>query len=252
MWVRWTVWVVFAAILGAVFVNLGEWQLRRLDERRARNLATIANERNPVRPFAEVFNHPIGTPDEWQRVEASGTFDAGHQFVVRYRSLGDTPAYGVVTPLRTTAGTVLVSRGLLPLDSTNHTPSTGPAPPSGEVTVIGHVRANEKGRRSATQPAGGSVRYISSEALQSALPYPVLNGYLAALSTNPPQTGGFRPGATPELSDGPHFWYALQWFMFTAIGAIGIVVFIRGDIRERHKAESTGKPAERVREHTAA
>ena len=44
----------------------------------------------------------------------------------------------------------------------------------------------------------------------------------------PPQPGGFVPVAVPELSSGPHFWYAMQWFMFAGIGIFGIVVFIRG------------------------
>ncbi len=239
LWVRWTLLILFVAILGTVFVNLGDWQLRRLSDRRERNSTTVANEAAPVRPFTDVFTHPVVTADEWQRVEAGGTFDSQHQFVVRYRSSGDAPSYSVVTPLRTTSGTVLVNRGLIPLASGNQVPTTGPPPPPGEVTVIGHVRANEKGRRGAIMPANGSVRYINSDALATALPYPVLNGYIGLLSVNPPQAGGFVPAATPELSDGPHFWYALQWFLFTGLAVLGIVVFIRGDLRERREGQIT-------------
>jgi cytochrome oxidase assembly protein ShyY1 len=241
LWVRWTLLIVFVAILGTVFVNLGDWQLRRLHDRRERNSITVANEARPIRPFEQVFTHPLVQADEWQRVEARGTFDSQHQFVVRYRSLGDSPSYSVVTPLRTAAGTVLVNRGLIPLSSGNQVPAAGPPPPSGEVTVVGHVRLNEQGRRSAVMPAGGSVRYINSDALATALPYPVLNGYIGALTVNPPQQGGFVPVATPELSDGPHFWYAIQWFLFTALAVLGIVVFIRGDLRERRDGGQTGR-----------
>jgi cytochrome oxidase assembly protein ShyY1 len=225
--------VAFVAVLATVFVNLGDWQLRRLDERRVRNTTTTTNEQRPVRPLAEVFNHPIGAGDEWQRVQARGVFDGAHQFVVRHRSSGDSSGYQVVTPLRTPAGTVLVNRGLIPVAQGNQIPATGPPPPAGEVTVVGHVRADEHGRRGAIQPSQGSVRYINSGALASALPYPVLNGYLGALTVDPPQSGGFQPVAPPELSDGPHFWYAMQWFLFGALAVLGVVVFIRGDLRER-------------------
>lgn len=243
LWVRWTLLIVFVAILGAVFVNLGDWQLRRLSDRREQNRTTIGNEAAPVRPLADVFNHPIVTADEWQRVEARGTFDAERQFVVRYRSSGDAPSYSVVTPLRTAAGTVLVNRGLIPLSRGNQVPTSGPPPPTGDVTVIGHVRADEKGRRGAIMPVNGSVRYINSDALATTLPYPVLNGYIGLLSVNPQQVGGFVPAATPELSDGPHFWYALQWFLFTGMAVFGIVVFIRGDLRERREGRSPdGQP----------
>ena len=242
LWVRWTALIVFVAILGTVFVNLGDWQLRRLDERRERNATIVANENQPVRPFDEVFNHPLVPRDEWQRVEARGNFDGDHQFVVRYRSLGDAPSYSVVTPLRTPAGTLLVNRGLIPLPSGNRVPRTGPAPPTGTVTVVGHVRLNEEGRRSAVTPANGSVRYINSDALATALPYPVVNGYIGALSVDPPQSGGFQPATPPELSDGPHFWYAVQWFLFAALAVLGIFVFIRGDLRARRAAPEQEKP----------
>ena len=117
LWVRWTLLIAFVAVLGVVFINLGQWQLDRLNQRQARNVTTLANEKNPVRPVAEVFTHPIQDGDQWQRVEAQGTFDAEHQFIARYRSAGDVDGYEVITPLRTGSGVVLVDRGLLPLPS---------------------------------------------------------------------------------------------------------------------------------------
>ena len=248
LWLRWTLLIAFVAVLGTVFVNLGDWQLRRLEDRRERNDITVANESRPVRPFTEVFNRPLVPADEWQRVEARGTFDGANQFVVRYRSKGSTPSYSVVTPLRTPAGTVLVNRGLIPLDSGNRVPSTGPAPPAGDVTVVGLVRLDEQGRRSAITPAEGSVRYINSTALAAALPYPVLNGYIGALSVNPPQAGGFVPEDTPELSDGPHFWYAVQWFLFAGLAILGIGVFIRSDLRARRAAGNAAAEAPKAQQ----
>ena len=59
----------------------------------------------------------------------------------------------------------------------------------------------------------------------------MVDGYIGLLTVDPPQDGGFKPIALPEISDGPHFWYAVQWFMFAGIGLAGIVVFIRGDVR---------------------
>jgi cytochrome oxidase assembly protein ShyY1 len=235
LWVRWVALILFVAVLGTVFVFLGEWQLRRLEQRKERNVITIANEQTPVKPYTEVFNEPIVEADQWQRVEARGTFDASHQFVIRYRSNGDANGYEVVTPLQTSAGWVLVDRGFVALDRGVAIPSTAPPPPSGEVTVIGHVRRSEQGRQGAVQPVNGQTRLVNSAALQSALPYRVPDGYIGLLTVDPPQTGGLVPVLVPELSDGPHFWYAVQWFMFTGIGVLGVVVFIRGDLRARRE-----------------
>ena len=243
LWVRWAVLVAFVAVLGTVFVNLGEWQLARLEARQQRNVDTLANEARPVLPFEQVFTRPITESDQWQRVEARGTFDAEHQYVLRYRSNGDAGGYEVVTPLRTPAGAVLVDRGFVTLARGETIPAVAPPPPAGEVTVVGHVRRDERGRGAATRPVDGQMRLISSEAIAPTLPYPVVNGYIGLLTVDPPQTGNLRPVQLPEISDGPHFWYAVQWFMFTAIALAGVVVFIRGDLRARKEKQTpVGEP----------
>ena len=157
---------------------------------------------------------------------------------MRYRSNGDAEGYEVVTPLRTAAGVVLVDRGFVATSQGVRIPSTAPPPPSGEVRVVGHVRRNEQGRRAATTPVDGQLRLINSDAIGAALGYPLLNGYIGLLEVTPPQSGGFVPVELPEINEGPHFWYALQWFGFTGIGIAGIVVFIRADLRARREEAS--------------
>lgn len=235
LWLRWALLIVFVALLGVAFVSLGNWQLDRLAQRKERNATTITNEQKPVQPYEQVFTHPITDADQWQRVEARGTFDADHQFVVRYRSNGGADGYEVLTPLRTASGAVLVDRGFIPLERGTRIPSVAPAPPTGEATVVGHVRRNERGRRAATAPAGNQVRLINSDAIAVTLPYEIDSGYIGLLTVQPEQQGGFQPIQLPDLSEGPHFWYAVQWFLFTAIGVAGIVVFIRGDLRARRE-----------------
>jgi cytochrome oxidase assembly protein ShyY1 len=243
LWLRWAGLVAFAAVLGVVFINLGEWQLDRLEQRRARNAATVTNEQRPVRPVAEVFTKPITDADQWQRVEAVGTFLADQQFLVRYRSNGGEKGYEVVTPLRTTAGVVLVDRGFVATGAGVRIPATPPPPPAGEVRVVGHVRRNEEGRRSAVTPVDGQLRLINSDAIGAALGYPVLNGYLGLIEVTPPQSGGLVPIELPEIDEGPHFWYAMQWFAFTGIAVAGIVVFVRADLRARREEQAAARPA---------
>ena len=243
LWLRWSLLIIFVAVLGVVFVAMGEWQLDRLAQRRERNATTIANDQSPVRPYEQVFTHPITDADQWQRVEARGTFDADHQFIVRYRSNGNLDGYEVVTPLHTASGVVLVDRGFIPVSQGAQIPSAAPAPPTGEVTVVGHVRRNEKGRRAAITPVDNQMRLINSDAIATTLPYPIKSGYIGLLAVQPEQAGGFQPIRLPDLSEGPHFWYAVQWFMFTAIGVAGIVVFIRADLQARREERETAAEA---------
>lgn len=236
LWRRWILLIVFVAVLGTVMVNLGEWQIDRLHQRKERNATTVANENAPVRPYGEVFTRPLTDADAWQRVEAVGTFDPEHQFVVRYRSIGDQGGYQIITPLRTASGAVLVDRGFVPLPGGQQIPSAAPPPPAGQVRVIGYVQRSEQGRRGAIVPNSNQVRLINAGALQQVIPYPIADGYISTISIDPPQGDEFKPLELPEISDGPHFWYAVQWFMFTGIAVFGIVVFIRGDLRDRRRA----------------
>ena len=237
MVLRWVGLAVFVVILASVFVNLGQWQLRRLDERRANNAVTIAAEQTPIAPYTDYFTRPVADAEQWHRVRITGTFDTENQYVVRYRSNGDDSGYEIVTPLRTDEGTtVLVDRGFIKLAPGKQIPSTAPAPPTGTVVIVGHVRRNENGRTGATVPHQGQIRLINAPKIAETLPYPIADGYIGLITVDPAQSGGFVPVEVPELSDGPHFWYAMQWFMFTVIGVLGVVVFIRSDLRDRRRA----------------
>lgn len=247
LWVRWVALIVFVIVLGVAFVNLGQWQLRRLEERKLDNQVIRANAQAPVADFDAVFSHPVGEQDEWRRVRVTGSFDTAHTFVIRYRDNGDSKGYEAVTPLRTGDGTVvLVDRGFVPVAGGRRIPDSVPAPPSGEVTVVGRVRADETGRDSATVPVNGQARLINSGKIGAALGYPVVGGYLDVIEMTPADTVEFQQRPLPELNEGPHFWYAVQWFMFTGIGVLGVIVFIRGDLRERRErraaeaADATG------------
>lgn len=236
LWLRWTALLVFVVIVVVAFIQLGEWQLRRLDERRATNATVAANAAAAPRPHTEVFTHPITDADQWQRVTLTGTFDADHQFQVRYRTNDDVSSFEVVTPLRTDAGdTVLIDRGYIEVPQGSKIPDVLPAPPAGEVTVTGHVRRSERGKPKAIDPVNGTVRLVNAPAIGATLPYPVRDGYVGALEMTPAQQGDFHPVPLPDSSEGPHLSYALQWFFFTTIAVAGLVVFIRGDLIERRK-----------------
>ncbi len=235
-WKRWVALLVLVVCLVIAFVNLGQWQLRRLDERRGDNAVVVAHEDAPVRPYEQVFDHTITDDDQWQRVTITGTFDAEHQLIVRYRNNGDAAGYEVVVPLRASDGrTILIDRGFIARPAGQDFPTTVAPPPEGQVTIVGHVRRNEQGPDNATTPAASSVRLINSDAIARASGLTLVSGYIGVLEMTPAQAG-YEPIATPPLDEGPHLSYALQWFTFSLIALGGLIVFIRNDIRDRKKA----------------
>ncbi|AZZ39135.1 SURF1 family protein [Acidipropionibacterium jensenii] len=261
LWLRWIGLALFVVILAGVMVRLGEWQLHRLSGRREANAIVRAHEGQPVVDWAQVFTpgKVIGADDQWTRVTVTGSYDAAHQLQIRYRKSGDQQGSEVITPLRAADGrTVLVDRGFIPRagDGTDPDIADIPAPPGGTVTVIGYVRGNENGKDSAVVPVDGRARLINSQAIGRAQGGDYVDGYIMLASSMPPQSARITPLPLPQLDEGPHLSYAIQWFCFTAIAVGGLFVLIRGDIRDRrtrrersarraHRPAPVGKPATR-------
>lgn len=222
---------VLVIVLATAFINLGGWQARRLEERRASNALIVAHENAPIVPAAAVFTRPITDADEWQRVTVTGVYDAAHQYQVRYRSNRGQPGQEVVTPLRAADGRVyLVDRGFIARPKGEGLLETLPPPPTGTVTVVGHVRRDEMGPEVARVPSQGRIRLIDSQAIATDLGHPVVAGYIGLLTSEPEQEGGLVPVALPVLDEGPHFWYAVQWYMFTGFAVVGWFVMIGRDV----------------------
>ncbi|WP_454229634.1 SURF1 family cytochrome oxidase biogenesis protein [Propioniciclava flava] len=239
MWLRWVLMGLFVVALGFTFVSLGQWQLDRLDQRRDRNANVVTHGQAPVVTFEDAFSHVITEQDQWQRVEVSGTFLPEPQLQARYRSHNDETGWELVTPLVTTGGqVVLVDRGFVVRPASKDFPKVFPAPPSGEVHLVGYVRRNEQGSTTAMTPTENTVRLINSDAIAAWLGRPLVNGYLSLISVDPPQSDGLIPLTPPELTEGPHLSYAMQWFAFAAIAGFGLVVLIRNDVRDRKKARA--------------
>lgn len=201
---------------------LGEWQFGRLEDRRERNAVVAANEdRTPV-PVTDVLAPGRAVPeeDEWRLVTATGVYDAAETVVVRYRTRKSAPGVEVVVPLVTADGTaVVVDRGWFATDDPEIGPDALPAPPPGEVTITGWVRADGEG--DSTEIVGRSTRAISSTRIGEALGMPVFTGFVALRSEDPAPAEELEPVELPELGEGPHFFYGLQWWFFGVLGVGG-------------------------------
>jgi cytochrome oxidase assembly protein ShyY1 len=232
---RWLVRVLAGLVLVVAFVRLGIWQLDRNEERAERNAVIEANsQRDPVsvddllEPGSAVESDQVWTP-----VRATGVYDVTHQLVVRLRPLEGRPGVHVLTPLVTGSGAaVLVDRGFLPQNGSAATPDV-PEPPSGEVEIVGRVRASEEGRGTGGDPATGAIRYIDVDQVAASLPYPVYGAWVEVIDEQPPPAEEpVRPPA-PTLDAGPHLSYAVQWFLFACIAIGGFLLLTRAESRLR-------------------
>ena len=233
---RWLLFGATVAILAYGALLLGEWQFHRLHDREERNSYTRENiKRDPV-PVEQVMNtdRAITKRQEWSRVTITGTYDADESIVVRYQTRDGAAGVDIVTPLVTGSGNgVLVDRGWMKTENVGGALHDVPAPPVGTVTVVGWVRADATG--DSTRVTDHSVRSISSRAIGEGLGYPLLVGFVDAEKEAPAADQQLVVAELPNLGNGPHFFYGLQWWFFGLLAIFGFG-YLAYDERRRAKA----------------
>jgi surfeit locus 1 family protein len=229
--------------LAVLFISLGFWQLRRLEERRLEN--SVGESRFGEVP-QDLTSLLAGAGDdeeslEFRRATVNGEFQPADEVLIRSQVHQAVAGFHVITPLVGEDGTaVLVNRGWVPLDA-DEVPVTAAPPPEGHVTVTGWVRPSQtRGALGPVDPEGGRLVTLSRvdiERIQQQVPYPLAPVYVSALDG----AEGELPVPAPEPTfddEGPHLGYAIQWFSFALIGLVGYYFLMRRSARR-----SDGRPS---------
>jgi cytochrome oxidase assembly protein ShyY1 len=221
--------IAVAAIVAVTCVLLGFWQLRRLDDRRARNAAIL--DRRSAEPIAIEDAALDAAAVPFRRATAEGRYDPEHEVLLYGRTLDGASGHHVVTPLLLPGGdAILVDRGWVPFAVQRAPVRTG-TPPTSRVTVRGSLVPDE-GDGSLRPDDAGVVRRLDVEGIAATLPYDVYPLPLLLAAQSPPQDGPLPDAAPPPApSEGPHLSYAIQWFTFAAIAVGGAVLLLRRDRR---------------------
>ncbi|MGH9084027.1 MAG: SURF1 family protein [Acidimicrobiales bacterium] len=239
---KWIVRHLLVVVLVIVMVQLGLWQLRRLDDRQAHNALVESRQAEPsaavedlVPPGAAVGSRAVD--DVVHRLAtARGAYEPEDTVVVENRTLNGASGGWVLTPLRFDDGrAVLVNRGFIGFDADGRI--IAPDPPGGRVQVDGIVLpSQEREGLGAADPSEGTLDVlvrVDLERFAAQVDYDVLPAYLQLQASDPPEATA--PAGSPqlvaldppELGEGPHLSYAVQWFIFTTIAAGGYLLLLR-------------------------
>lgn len=233
---KWLLFHLGMLLLVVVMINLALWQLRRMDERKDFNAEVRSHASAPIRPVEDVL--PAGAdvdPSDlqWYNVSASGTYLIDEQVLVVNVSQDGAAGVDPVVPLQLADGRVLlVNRGFVPNNV------SVPPPADGQVEIVGRLRPSQKrGTGSLSDPADGElaeVHRVDIPRLQKQLDAPVLPMYVDLLDSTPAEPADqITPVAAPDLSEGPHLSYAVQWCLFSLAAVIGWVLAVRRSVRTR-------------------
>lgn len=249
---RWILFALVVVLLAAGAWWLGQWQFDRLEDRRADNEVVRANESQPPAPVEDVLRPgtPVREQDEWRVVSATGEYAVEDTIIVRYRTREGIAGVDVVVPLVTGSGaSLLVDRGWLRTENAGTAdPDDVPEPPAGEVTVTGYVRADGSG--DSTAVTDRSTRAVSSERIGEALGRDVYGGFVELRSESPEPATALEPVELPELDDGPHFFYGLQWWFFGVLAVFGFGYLAYDERRRGPRGERPRRTTRAARETT--
>ena len=240
---------VFTAVLATAFIFLGRWQLSRLDERRVDNAQVTSTRDAPIAPVDTLTSPgtPLAPALEWRRATATGRYDAEGTVLVRNRSYQGANGLWVVVPLITPSGdALLVNRGWIPAAGAATQAPEVPEPPTGEVAVLVRMRPAESPRPIRDLPTG-QVLSIDTPSVAEGLSAPVYGGYGDLVEERPTADPAPVPPEAPQVDEGPHLGYAIQWFCFAVIALVGYVILLTKGMPERDPlpaAPGAGPPAE--------
>ena len=244
---RWLAFAIVVAVLVPSAIRLGFWQVDRLEERRATNaIWGVRLDAAPV-PLEAILDAGNTLPSEqrrYLRVAVEGTFLAGEQVLIRNRSLDGQSGSWVVTPITLETGSVLaVVRGWVPLGVTD---PFDPVldPPSGRVALDGVLVPGERpvafGPSDPVEGRLTRLALLDLDRLGVQVGAPLGQEFVQQTSD---EKGVELPPELLELPDvedeGSHLAYAIQWFSFAIIGAIGFLALVRREAARLRRVDAS-------------
>ncbi|HEY2878668.1 SURF1 family protein [Nocardioides sp.] len=244
---RWLLLLVSVLLLAYACLLLGRWQWHRLEDKKSGNAIIRTNQKAAPTPVDQMLRHGVDPPSSelYAVVSATGTYDASKTVIVRYQTRNGNAGVDVVVPLVTSSGkALLVDRGWVATSNQGLTDASQvPAPPSGTVQVTGWVRQDASG--GAAEVVNASARAISSAQIEPAIGIPLYGGFVQLLSENPKPSTPLTRADPPDLSNGPHFFYALQWWFFGILALFGYGYLAWEEVTGRAELRRAQQPAKK-------
>jgi surfeit locus 1 family protein len=215
-----------ALILMALCVWASHWQYARGVQRHHRNAIISSHTKLAPIQLEKIATSPQSA--EWRMVKTTGTFDSSDQILLRNKYADGKYGFELLTLFHTSDGkSMWVNRGwIAPGTSATSAPEL-PFTSSAILSVTGRLRLDNslpQGSFFAVSRSGGNL--IEKWNAQKNTRTEVY--YLDLLDASDPSMSPITPVSLPELTDGPHMAYALQWLFFGGLVFYGRLLLRRG------------------------
>ena len=222
-------WAIFKSFIALLLIVLclwaAQWQYHRGVDRHARN--TVIEERIAKEPLALSKVESNLADFEWQTISASGRFYSNKQILLRNRYNEGKYGYEVLTLFTSDdSQNFWVDRGWVEAGATATTAPVVTPVPEARVSITGRLRLDSSLPRGSFFALPGKGQGLVSE-LNAQSQLDTEKFYIDLLSGSEPELTPAVSAQLPELSDGPHMAYALQWIFFGGLVIYGRVLIRR-------------------------
>lgn len=210
--------ITFAALSAlAATVSLGQWQLRRADEKLALQAAIDAQAGKPALDAAALEKSANLQALVHQPVLLRGTWDAQHTVYLDNRQMQGRVGFFVMTPLVLPGGAaIVVQRGWVARDFQNRMHLLNVQTPTGVVEVHGRMALPPSKLYAPGQEQPGAIRQnLDLAAYQTETGLPLLP--MTVQQTGAASEGLLREWPVVNYGVDKHYGYAAQWFALAAL-----------------------------------
>ena len=192
-----------------------EWQYQRGVDRHARN--TVIAKQSVMAPvnLSEIKGGAASV--EWRTITLRGNFDEANQILLRNRYNEGVYGFEQLTLFAFEDRKIWVDRGWIKAGANATITPRLQETTSEDIEITGRIRLDSslpRGRFFAV--ANNSEKNLVAQ-LDARKGIQTENFYLDLISTSIPAMNPDAPAELPELSDGPHMAYALQWLFFAGL-----------------------------------
>lgn len=215
---------VVALALICLCLIAAQWQYHRGVDRHQRNSMIEANIAAPEMSLATAVKDLA--KNEWRIIRTAGTFDPTQTILIRNRYFEGKYGFEYLTLFETVDGQKFwVDRGWLVAGKDALTAPIVPFTPSEKVEVVGRLRLDTSLPQGSffALPTSGEDLVSKWNAQKEVLTEP----YYLDLQSGSWLSAVKVPAQLPELSDGPHMAYALQWVFFAGLVGYGRILIRR-------------------------
>lgn len=221
---RWIILTFLLASLIYLFIELSGWQFDRYHQRIDRNkdfVTAVAGVPIPIENVSQLNNLK-----QWGKVSLSGQYLDAESKLVRKRYLKNSLGFWVLTPFQlTNKEIILVNRGWIPSANSSTSELAIPNSPTQQALIEGYLQPMEKFKANPADLPSNQINDINIEKFQGNI-YP--NFYVQIGKSNPAEKD-IGIIYLPEVSNGPHLSYAIQWILFALLLPIGWYVLLKNE-----------------------